>query len=350
MAKKSKKKAPGGKGAPKKAKAAKKTATGVSLGRRMKSVFSFGKKRGDGTPNDDLYFDMLDAGLLEDGAQGDPQHPEVVEAEAEAEADIEMGEGANQHWPEARLKIVQDIWGKDFLKPGGAEDVVALVRPLALTSDHTVLDIGAGLGGSSRTIANETGAWVNGFEANADLAQAAMHLSKMAGMTRKAPIAALPPEGPDLKPKSVNAMFSKEAIYKIEDKETLFTAVDGILRPHGQIMLTDYVAKAENLSTPDLEAWSAQERTPAHLWTTDGYRRYFEANGYDIRVAEDITDKYYSTVVQGFSKFSNTIKSFRGDKEMEEWSVREAEFWVRRMAPFEAGDLRVCRVFAQKSG
>jgi hypothetical protein len=54
-------------------------------------------------------------------------------------------------------------------------------------------------------------------------------------------------------------------------------------------------------------------------------------------------------VIAGFSKFSHTIKNFRGDREMEEWTVREAEFWVRRLAPFEAGDLRVCRVFAQKS-
>ena len=177
-----------------------------------------------------------------------------------------------------------------------------------------------------------------------------MHLSKMAGMTRKAPIAPLLPEGPDLKPKSVNAMFSKEALYKIEDKEGLLGVIDEILRPHGQIMLTDYVAATEGQDTPELQIWSAQERTPAYLWTTENYRAYFESNGYEVRVAEDITDKYYSTVVAGFSQFSNTIKSFRGDKEMEDWSVREAEYWVRRMAPFESGDLRVCRVFATKSG
>ena len=349
MAKKSKQKAAAKKASPKKSAKkpkVKKPSSGISFGQRMKSAFSFSKSRGDGTPNDDLYLDMLDSGLLDEGNQGNPVHPDV--AEAEAEIPFEMSEAAAQQWPEARLNIVQDIWGKDFLKPGGAADVIDLVRPLALNSDHTVLDIGAGLGGSSRTIANETGAWVSGFEANADLAEAAMQLSKMAGMTRKAPVAALPPEGPNMKPKSVNAMFSKEALYKIEDKETLFSSIDTILRPHGQIMLTDYVAAQENMDSPELQVWSAQERTPAHLWTTDSYRSYFEGNGYDVRVAEDITDKYYSKVVNGFSLFSNTIKTFRGNKEMEEWSIREAEFWVRRMAPFEAGDLRVCRVFAQK--
>jgi len=347
MAKKSKKKAP--EKAPakarKKARGGKK-ATGPSIGRRLVSAFSLGKKRGDGTPNDDLYFDMLDSGLLEDGSQGNPEHPDVVEAQEEEE--FVDTSSPNQQWPDARLKIVQDIWGKDFLKPGGAANVIELVRPLALNADQSVLDIGAGLGGSSRTIATETGAWVNGYETNADLAEAAMHLSKMAGMTRKAPIAPLPPEGPDLKPKSINAMFSKEALYKVEDKEGLLGVVDEILRSRGQIMLTDYVAAKEGQTTPGLEAWSAQERTPAHLWTTQNYRSYFEGHGYDVRVAEDITDKYYSTVVTGFSEFSNTIKHFRGDKEMEGWSVREAEYWVRRMAPFESGDLRVCRVFAQK--
>jgi len=345
MAKKSKKSAK----KPLKKEKPKKASSDPSIGQRLKSTFSFGKKRGDGTPNDELFFDMLDAGLLEEGNEGDPQPPTEPDAAGqEAEAPFDLGEAANLQWPEARLKIVQDIWGPDFLKPGGAENVLELIRPLALNADHTVLDIGAGLGGSSRTIATETGAWVTGYEANADLAQAAMELSKMAGMTRKAPISPLPPGGLDVKANSVHAVFSKEALYKIEDKAALFASLNTTLRAHGQIMLTDYVLASENLETPELQAWSEHERTAPHLWTTGGYRQYFETNGYDVRVAEDITDKYYSIVVSGFSNFSNKIKSFRGDKEMETWSVREAEFWVHRMAPFEKGDLRVCRVFAQK--
>ena len=345
MVKKSKKSA---KKPPEKKAEAKEPSSGVSFGQRLRSIFSFSKKRGDGTLNDELFFDMLDAGLLEDGNEGDPQLPQAKADEAEGV--IDLGEAANLQWPEARLKIVQDIWGKDFLKPGGAEHVIELIRPLALNADHTVLDIGAGLGGSSRTIASETDAWVTGYESNGDLAQAAMEISKMAGMTRKAPISELPPGGLNLKANSVHAVFSKEALYKIEDKSALFATLNDALRPHGQIMLTDYVAAAENIETPELQAWFAHERTSPHLWTTEGYRQHFTENGYDVRVAEDITDKYYSIVVSGFSTFSNKIKSFRGDREMEAWSVREAEFWVHRMAPFEKGDLRVCRVFAQKGG
>ena len=227
-------------------------------------------------------------------------------------------------------------------------DVVELIRPLALNSDLTVLDIGAGLGGSSRTIANETGAWVNGYELNSDLAAAAMERSNMAGMGRKAPVSILPPEGPELKPRSANAMFSKEALYKVEDKGALLTAVHEILRPSSQILLTDYVSAEGHEESQGVHDWVEHERTPSYLWTIPEYRAHLENLNYRIHVAEDITDKYYHTVVSGFSAFSNTIKSFRGNTEMEQWTVKEAEFWARRMAPFEAGDLRVCRVFAQK--
>ncbi len=341
MAKKPKKKSAGGK----KSAKTKKKGPGFSLGSKLSALWPLGsgrKKRKPGTPNDELYLEMLDAGLLDDGSGGEPEHPDAVEAAEEIE-------DSGVPWPEERLHIAQEIWGKDFIKPGGSADVVELIRPLALNSDLTVLDIGAGLGGSSRTIASETGAWVNGYELNEDLAAAAMERSNMAGMGRKAPVALLPPEGPGLKPRSANAMFSKEALYKVEDKEMLLTAVNDILRPQSQILLTDYVSAEGHEDASGVHDWMEHERTPSYLWTIPEYRAFFEKMDYRIHVAEDITDKYYHTVVMGFSAFSNTIKSFRGNTEMEQWTVKEAEFWARRMAPFEAGDLRVCRVFAQKS-
>lgn len=314
---------------------------------RLRNIWPFGKgkKSGKGTPSDELFFEMLEDGLLDDGTSGDPEPFDGNEEDASEEGgELVLPDS----WPESRLHIVQRIWGKDFLKPGGEQSVIDLIRPLALNGDHTVLDLGAGLGGSSRTIARETGAWVSGFEANEDLAKAAMELSKMAGLTRKAPVAALPPEGPNQKARSVNAVFSKEALYKIEDKETMLAAVHETLRPNAQVLLTDYVERGEGEPSEELQAWTQSERTPAHLWRIENYREYFETNNYRVHVAEDITDKYYHDVVTGFSEFSNTIKTFRGNKEMEDWSVAEAEFWVRRMAPFESGELGVCRVFAQK--
>jgi len=315
---------------------------------KMWPLGSGGRKKQKGSPSDELFYEMLEDGLLDDGSPGNSEPIEADEPGTPDEMPAEEEMVLPDSWPESRLHIVQRIWGQDFLKPGGEESVLELIRPLALNGDQTVLDIGAGLGGSSRTIARETGAWVSGFEANEDLAMAAMELSKMAGMARKAPIKALAADGPDQKARSVNALFSKEALYKVEDKEAMLKRVEETFLPYAQVLLTDYVELGTGEHSPELDEWIASERTPPHLWTIDEYREYFETNKYRVHVTEDITDKYYQSVVAGFSEFSNTIKTFRGDKEMEKWSVREAEFWVRRLAPFEAGELGVCRVFAQK--
>jgi len=323
---------------------------GSRLGHGLQKMwpFSRGGKKQKGSPSDELFFEMLEDGLLDDGNSGNPEPIDAQEADVPEEVPAEEEMVLPDSWPESRLHIVQRIWGKDFLKPGGEENVLELIRPLALNSDQTVLDFGAGLGGSSRTIARETGAWVSGFEANEDLAMAAMELSKMAGMVRKAPIKALGADGPDQKARSINALFSKEALYKTEDKAAMLKSIEQTFLPNAQILLTDYVELGASEHSPELDEWIASERSPPHLWTIDDYREYFETNKYRVHVTEDITEKYYQSVVAGFSEFSNTIKSFRGDKEMEEWSVKEAEFWVRRLAPFEAGELGVCRVFAQK--
>ena len=72
--------------------------------------------------------------------------------------------------------MVQRLWGDGFSSPGEAEHVMMLVKPLGLNETMGVLDLNPGLCGSTRVIADSTGAWVTGLEADADLAAAGMEI------------------------------------------------------------------------------------------------------------------------------------------------------------------------------
>ncbi|HLU91831.1 MAG TPA: hypothetical protein VKZ46_04530, partial [Pedomonas sp.] len=49
-----------------------------------------------------------------------------------------------------RLEVMQQIWGKGMSGPGDEDYILRLVKPLGLSPAHTVIDVGAGLGGATR--------------------------------------------------------------------------------------------------------------------------------------------------------------------------------------------------------
>src|SRR3546814_17120042 len=87
-----------------------------------------------------------------------------------------------------RLEVMQQIWGKGMSGPGDEEYILRLVKPLALNPAHTVIDVGAGLGGATRLIAEKFDIWITGLESDREVADKGMELSTMAGLAKRAPI------------------------------------------------------------------------------------------------------------------------------------------------------------------
>ena len=55
--------------------------------------------------------------------------------------------------------------------PGGREHILTMVETFGLDPAMTVLDLGAGLGGATRTMCSKFGVWVTGFEVDEALAE-----------------------------------------------------------------------------------------------------------------------------------------------------------------------------------
>ena len=72
----------------------------------------------------------------------------------------------DQHQDEyhdAIVGMLELIWGRGFMTPGGPENVRKTVRGLDLR-DKLVLDIGSGIGGPALVLAQEFGARVIGLD------------------------------------------------------------------------------------------------------------------------------------------------------------------------------------------
>ncbi len=257
-------------------------------------------------------------------------------------------EAPKQHWETSRVSLVQDVWGEGFASPGGRDHVLTMIKSFALDPAMTVLDLGAGLGGATRTMCSKFGVWVTGFEVDEALAEAGMALSVKAGMGEKAPIKAFDPDKFEHKQKSVDCVFSKEFLFTVGDKTKFLTAIENLLKPKGQFLFTDFILAKPSLRSPILETWIEHEPLKPHPWALEDYQETLATVHLDIRVAEDVTKMFRAMVIKGWADYTQSTRRGSIGEEAAPALVDEVELWSRRIQAIDSGDLKVCRVHAFK--
>ncbi|MDJ0942385.1 MAG: methyltransferase domain-containing protein [Kiloniellales bacterium] len=271
-----------------------------------------------------------------------------LEAEAEAERNAGPVRLSALPWDEARIALVQAVWGAGCSAPGGEAYLCELVKPFALTEHMSVVDVGAGLGEAVRVIAKNFHCRSKGFEPDPKLVAGAAELSQAAHMAGRAKV--LPFDDPEFPPAphSVDCVLSKEFLYLVDDKRGLLTAlVEGLKRP-GQLLFTDYVLASEDGPRSDVDAWAKVDPEPIHPWTVAHYEALFAELGLEHRISEDISDSVKARAVKGWEQFIGSQKRGGAGDHLAPLMVREIEIWTRRMAALQSGQLRAYRFFALK--
>ncbi len=258
------------------------------------------------------------------------------------------GPARNTYWDEARIALVQDVWGFGCCAPGDDTYLCELVKPFALTEHMSVIDVGAGLGAAVRAIAKKFHCRCRGFEPDPELSGAANSLSQSAHLAGRAKV--LPFDAPEFPPEanSVDCVLSKEFLYLVEDKRSLLTSLVEALKRPGQLLFTDYVLASEDGPRSEVEAWTKVDPEPIHLWTVAQYEALFAELGLEHRISEDISDAVKARAVKGWEQFINGQKRGGAGHHLAPLMVREIEIWTRRMAALQSGQLRAFRFFALK--
>ena len=255
---------------------------------------------------------------------------------------------AQKPWTDARIGLVQEVWGDGFDRPGGPELSVELVKPLGLDSSMTVLDIGAGLGGGTRAICKAFDVWITGVERDPTLAQVGHELSNIAGMGRKAPIYNDDPNDLELKERGYDCIFSRETLFQVADKGTLLQTIDHGLKPGGHLVFTDLVIADVRKDSEGFKAWKENEEVEPHVWNLTDYREALKDLKLDIRISENITPRLVTAIKKGWASYMQAAKESGDMTEKGELIMREAELWMRRLKVLETGELRIYRFHALK--
>ncbi len=268
------------------------------------------------------------------------------------------GDGAGDPSPDSKpwrqthppAHVSELLWGRGFTTPGGEEFVLDLVRHIGIDETMTLLDIGAGLGGSCRVIAGGTGIWTTGLEESEALAKAGTVLSKAAGMGRKAPLLVFDPTDPlDRVASSTNVVFSKECLFSVADKQALLAEVERVLKPNGYLVLTDYVRRGAKAAEEALARWREGEPRPCTPWSVAEYESHLAELGFVLNISQDLTAKYKAEIARGWRDFQDRVDRDSLPPAQRSQLLDELALWAGRLDAIANGAIAVRSIVAYKS-
>ena len=164
-------------------------------------------------------------------------------------------------YPDHFVIRLETLWGDGFLSPGGPEEVREITRGIDLAG-KTVLDIGCGTGGPAIVLAREMGAArIVAVDVEAHLLERAAIHAKTAGVDDRIEFRPVAPGPLPFDAETFDAVFSKDALIHIFDKQAIYREVLRVLRPGGVFLASDWLGGENTATSPE---W-AQFRAIAHL-------------------------------------------------------------------------------------
>jgi len=251
-------------------------------------------------------------------------------------------------WPETRQRIAQLVWGDGFVVPGDADSTTDLVQAFGLDSSSNMLEIGSGAGGGTRAIASRFGAYVAGFEIEPELGAAATDQATVHNLDKKAAVRPFDPNTIEFKPESFAGALIHDTLYRIPDKKALLEKVIGSIKPGGQLVIVDLFF-ADEAATSEMGRWRDGERSEAYGWQIEDSRGVLDKLSVEVRVTADESDVYSAKILETWKSFVGHVDDNPLPDELILPMIDEAEFWARRVAAIQSGNLRLCRMTCLKS-
>jgi SAM-dependent methyltransferase len=254
--------------------------------------------------------------------------------------------GRERRWDETRVAVVQKVWGKGFVAPGGKKALLDLVGPLELERGMQVLDLGAGLGGPARVLAKRFGVQVTGLEADRRLAEAAGTRSSVLRPS-KATVYAMAQRHEVLAPRAFDRIFSKDVLFAVRDKARVLAVADALLAERGRMLIIDYVVAADGRQSPAVQAWMADDPARPAPWSIEEYIEMLTGLGLGLRI-DDISWATRRTINGAWSGFLAKRRRPALDHRAAQTLLDEARVWSQRAKLLKSGELRVCRILAER--
>ena len=165
-----------------------------------------------------------------------------------------MSDEMEVEYTDDTIDVLEWIFSKGFLSPGGREEVAKIVEGITI-AEKDVLDIGAGIGGPACALVEDHGAaHVLAIDVEEPVLRRAGELVSKRGLQDRITLQQVVPGPLPFGDASFDVVFSKDSIIHIPDKEALFTEVLRVLKPDGWVVMSDWYCSEEPF-TEEMSSW-----------------------------------------------------------------------------------------------
>jgi len=202
--------------------------------------------------------------------------------------------------------LVEDLTKFDQLHYHGTDAIDIFIEKLKINEKTKILDVGSGIGGPARYLADKTGAEITAIELQSDQNNLAKDLTKKCGLSNKINHICGDILDYDFKNQTFDAVVSWLTLYHIANHEILLKKLFDLLNPHG-FFYTEDITSRINLSDADRKEIK-KEIYGIHLPYFDNYISNLEQNGFKLIFSEDMSNSW-----SDFTK--ERIKKYNSEKE-----------------------------------
>ena len=198
---------------------------------------------------------------------------------------------------------VEDLTKFDQFHYHGTDAIDLAIRILGINNNSKILDVGSGIGGPARYIANKTGAEVTAIELQSDQNNLASDLTKRCGLTVKVNHICGDILDYDFKDQKFDAVVSWLTLYHISDHQILLKKLYDLLNPNG-FFYTEDITSRINLNEADLKDIE-KEIYGKHLPYFDKYISNLEHNGFELIFSEDMSSSWTDFTKERIKKYNS---------------------------------------------
>lgn len=175
---------------------------------------------------------------------------------------------------------VDQLAGVDEFHIGGRPATAAMAEQLHLGPGLKVLDVGCGLGGTARFLANTYGCRVSGVDITPEYVAVGNSLNRQLGLDGQIALEVASALSMPQKDASFDRATMLHVGMNIADKNALFSEIARVTRPGGYLGVYDIMRTGDApLAYP--VPWAQTEAT-SFLAAAEDYRNAIEANGFEV--------------------------------------------------------------------
>ena len=199
--------------------------------------------------------------------------------------------------------LVQDLTKFDQLHYHGTDAIDIFIEKLEINEKTKILDVGSGIGGPARYLADKTGAEITAIELESDQNNIAKDLTKKCGLSNKINHICGDILDYDFKNQTFDAVVSWLTLYHIANHEILLKKLFDLLNPNG-FFYTEDITSRINLSDADRKKIK-KEIYGIHLPYFDNYISNLEQNGFKLIFSEDMSSSWTDFTKERIKKYNS---------------------------------------------